>query len=271
MFGFRIKNTTKLHLNHGPVTIFDGENYAGDAYMPDLEPGQLKLLTYAVDLATEVTSVAAPATGKRTFVKMVKGIVESGTRYRRSWSYTITNRSDEDRDVIIDHPRDSRSNLVETQEPEESTKELYRFKLKVGKGKTIPFVVNEEYEENSRYTLADSDGSIQILIDEPIASKELRDALREAQAKKLELAATQDDIHKLQQDKSAIKEEQPRMRENLKVLPESDPLVKKLRDKLLQQENEIEKFDSDLKKLQAKAVDQRKDLEKFLAGLTIDK
>jgi hypothetical protein len=271
MFGFRIKNTTNLHLNHGPVTVFDGANYAGDAYLPDLEPGQLKLLTYAVDLATEVHSVAAPVTGRRTFVKTVKGIAESGTRYRRSWSYTIINRSDEDRLIIIDHPREPRSELVNTAKPLETTKEYHRFEQKVGKNKSIEFVVNEEYEETSRYTLADSDGSIQLLIEEPVASKELKDALRTAQAKRLDLAATQSDVRELERDIALIKEEQPRMRENLKVLPESDPLVKKLRDKLLQQENDLEKYDNDLKKLQTKAAQQRKDLENYLADLTFDK
>ena len=38
----------------GPITVFDGQAYAGDARMKDLAPGQERLVTYALDLKTEV-------------------------------------------------------------------------------------------------------------------------------------------------------------------------------------------------------------------------
>ena len=52
--GLRLKNTTKLHLMQGPVTVFDGGAYAGDARIEDLQPGTERLVSYALDLDTEV-------------------------------------------------------------------------------------------------------------------------------------------------------------------------------------------------------------------------
>src|SRR5262249_47368292 len=52
--GLQITNTTGLNLMQGPVTIFDGDTYAGDAKLPDLKPGEKRLAAYALDLGMEV-------------------------------------------------------------------------------------------------------------------------------------------------------------------------------------------------------------------------
>ncbi|HJQ78552.1 MAG TPA: hypothetical protein VJ828_01285, partial [Lacipirellulaceae bacterium] len=60
--GVRLKNSSELHLMQGPVTVFDGGAYAGDARIPDLPSGGERLLSYALDLEVEVapTSDARP-------------------------------------------------------------------------------------------------------------------------------------------------------------------------------------------------------------------
>ena len=78
LLGLKFKNTCGLHLMQGPITVFEGSNYAGDARILDLEPNEERLLSYAVDLGTEVNPVPRPATtaGSRT-VKVNKGILYS--------------------------------------------------------------------------------------------------------------------------------------------------------------------------------------------------
>ncbi len=48
--GYRLKNTSALHLMQGPITLFDSGTYAGDARIEDLPPGQDRLISYALDL-----------------------------------------------------------------------------------------------------------------------------------------------------------------------------------------------------------------------------
>src|SRR5262249_36105986 len=77
LFGLRFKNTTGLHLMQGPVTVFEGSSYAGDARVPDLQPKESRLLSYAVDLGTEVApEVPAPA-DHLVSVKIYKGILRA--------------------------------------------------------------------------------------------------------------------------------------------------------------------------------------------------
>ena len=52
--GLRLTNSTDLHLMQGPITVFDGGAYAGDAKIEDLPPGSERLISYALDLDTEV-------------------------------------------------------------------------------------------------------------------------------------------------------------------------------------------------------------------------
>ena len=56
--GLKFTNTTDLYLMQGPITVFDGGVYAGDAKIEDLPPGSERLISYALDLDTEVAPEA---------------------------------------------------------------------------------------------------------------------------------------------------------------------------------------------------------------------
>src|SRR6185503_8742401 len=102
LLGLRLKNTTGLHLNQGPVTIFEGSVYAGDTRVLDVQPNEERLVAYAIDLGTEVDAQVGPGTQKITSVKAVKGIVTTTTRLTEEKKYKIINRSQTDRTLVID-------------------------------------------------------------------------------------------------------------------------------------------------------------------------
>jgi hypothetical protein len=52
LLALRLKNTTGAHLMQGPVTVYEGNGYAGDAQLPDLRPGEERLVSYALDLGS---------------------------------------------------------------------------------------------------------------------------------------------------------------------------------------------------------------------------
>src|SRR5205085_1313125 len=75
LLGLRFKNTSGLNLMQGPVTVFDGATYAGDARMPDLQPDADRLLSYAIDLGTEVETHMKSAPAVYSIVKINKGVL----------------------------------------------------------------------------------------------------------------------------------------------------------------------------------------------------
>src|SRR5204862_4250797 len=54
LLGLVFKNTTGMHLTQGPITVYEGSTYAGDARILDLQKDERRLLSYAIDLGTEV-------------------------------------------------------------------------------------------------------------------------------------------------------------------------------------------------------------------------
>ena len=64
LLGLKFKNTSGLHLSQGPITVFEGSNYAGDSRILDVEPNEERLLSYAVDLGMEVNPVLASDNGR---------------------------------------------------------------------------------------------------------------------------------------------------------------------------------------------------------------
>jgi hypothetical protein len=271
LLGLKFKNNTELHLNQGPITVFDGSNYAGDARILDLQPKEERLISYAIDLGTEVVPVAASDNGKRTAVKIVKGVVHTTTKTRETRTYTITNRSELDRTVLIEHPFRSQFHLVNTDKPSETASDVYRFAVKVEKGKTAKQVVTEERDDGEQIAISNSnDGQIRIIVNDPAASKEIKEALNKALKLKWDLVKTLEDLQHAQREIDRIKNEQPRLRENLKAIPLTDPLAKKILEKLQQQEAAIDQYEAAIQKLNTTADSQRKDFETYLSGLSVE-
>ena len=71
--GLQFTNTTGLHLMQGPITVFDGGSYAGDAKIEDLPPGAERLISYAVDLDTEVAPQSKGQPEELLSVKLHQG------------------------------------------------------------------------------------------------------------------------------------------------------------------------------------------------------
>src|SRR3989442_8903984 len=93
LLGLKFKNTSGLHLMQGPITVFEGSNYSGDARILDLQPNEERLISYAVDLGTEVNPVPAQSSGRMTQVKAVRGILHTTNKQRQGKTYTVKNRN----------------------------------------------------------------------------------------------------------------------------------------------------------------------------------
>jgi len=268
LLGLKFKNTSGLHLMQGPITVFEGSNYAGDARIFDLQPNEERLLSYAVDLGTEVNPVAAPTNGRITSVKAVKGIIYTSTRVRESKSYTIKNRNGAERLVLVEHPVRNDFKLVDTEKPLETASDFYRFQLKVAPGKTETTTVTEERVLNSQVAISNSgDDQIRFFINETVSSPNVKQALQKSLDLRWELNKTTRDIAELQRQLTVITTDQARLRANLKETPGDSPLAKRYLDKLNEQETQIEKNQADVKRLQGVEHSQKKTFEDYLANL----
>src|SRR5262249_20060496 len=121
--GFRLKNTTDLHLMQGPITVFDSGSYAGDARIEDLAPGQDRLISYALDLKTEVDPKSKSEPETLVKVKINRGTFQATKKQITEKSYAVHNKDQKKKTVLVEHPIRSDWKLEEPSEPSERTRD----------------------------------------------------------------------------------------------------------------------------------------------------
>ena len=266
LLGLKFKNTSGLHLMQGPITVFEGSNYAGDARILDMEPNEERLISYAVDLGTEVNAVPSSDNGRLTQVKVVKGILHSQTKLRETKTYTIVNRNDAERLVLVEHPVRNDFHLTDdTAKPAETASDVYRFEVKAPAGKTAVQAVTEERVLNEQIQLTNSnDDQMRFFLNSTISSPKVKEGLKQAIDLRFALGKTQRDRADLERQLKDVTDDQVRLRANLKEMPPTAAAYKRYLDKFDQQETQIEKFQADIKKSQDTESQQRKAYEDFL-------
>ncbi|HEV3439610.1 MAG TPA: DUF4139 domain-containing protein [Gemmata sp.] len=271
LLGLKFKNTSGAHLNQGPITVFEGSVYAGDTRVLDVQPNEERLVSYAIDLGTEVDPQNGPGTQKITSVKAVRGIVTTNTKIVEEKKYRIINRSQTDRTLLIEHPNrtNQQFKLVDTEKPIEDTPDLFRFQTPVKAGETKSFTVKEEKEIASSVTLTNSqEGQIRYFINLTEASADLKQKLTAALALKGTWDVTQRELSQVVADLNRLNADQDRIRKNLRETPKEAEVYQTYLKKLSDQEKEIDTLTTKQKKLMSDEFAARKKYEDYLANIS---
>ena len=271
LLGLRLKNTTGLHLMQGPVTVFDGSAYAGDARFLDIPPGDERLISYAVDLNTEVQPVVENPQQRLTRIKLLKGILYSTSRLVEGKTYKLKSRSGGDRTVLVEHPYRPDFHLTSKEKPAETARDVYRFAVKLPAGKDASLTVTEEKDLGSQMALTNlDDNSIRVFIQDAATSAAAREALRKAMDLKGKGDKTRQDLAHAEQLLTDIERDQTRLRANLKETPPTAEAYKKYLAKLDRQETEVDDLREQIKKLRDQELRQRQQYEASLASLDVE-
>jgi len=271
LLGLRFKNTSGMHLSQGPITVFEGSTYAGDTRVLDVQPGEERLVSYAIDLGTEVDPQNGPGSSRITSVKAVKGIVTTVTKVREEKKYRIANRSQTDRTLVIEHANrtNQQFKLVETAAPVEDTKDVYRFQLAVKAGEEKTFPVTEERDVASQVVLSNNpDQTIRFVLTLNEATPALKAKLTEALTRKAAWDGQVRELAQVKADLARLATDQDRIRKNLAATPREAEVYQTYLARLATQEREIDGLTAREKALMAAEFTARKAFEDFLANLT---
>jgi hypothetical protein len=270
LLGLRLKNSSGVHLMQGPITVFENNTYAGDSRIMDLQKGDERLISYAVDLGTEVEPVAKRDPDRYTLVKIVKGIVQTTTKIRETKTYNVKNRSEQDRVVLVEHPYRPDFKLM-SKEAKERARDVYRFEVDVPAGKSASQEVIEERDLVNQIALSNlDDNTMTLIFNSNVTSKKVIDALKKSQDMKFKMGETQRELGLARQQLADIERDQTRIRANLKDTPATAAAYKKYLEKLDAQEGEIDKLTAKIKELQGTENQQRKEYENYLANLSVE-
>jgi hypothetical protein len=269
--GFRLKNTTVLHLMQGPVTVFDGNAYAGDARIEDVAPGQERLLSYALDLTTEVEPQQGHGEQKLVRLSIRKGTLVTVRKAARGRSYQARNRDDKEKRLLIEHPFESDWKLVEPREPDERTRDVYRFAVSLKPDEKKVLTVREEKQLSEQVQLTNfDDDTLGFYARSTEASPEVKAALERVVVLRNRLNQTTAEKNRKEQRTNEISQEQARIRENMQRLNQSSELYGRYVRKLDEQETELETLRREIELLKDLETRHRQALNEFLVGLDVE-
>ncbi len=268
--GLRLTNSTALHLMQGPITVFDGGAYAGDARIEDMQPGTERLISYALDLDTEVAPETQGHPDEITQVRLIKGVLHVDHKHQRTNKYTIKNSGKKTKTVLIEYPLDPNWKLMTPKEPAEKTRNQYRFSVEAEPGKPAVLNVLEEQIQNQQIAITNiDDNTIVFYINQKVTSDKVKEALQDVIKRKQQLAKVTQDKQRLEEQVKVIGQEQDRIRQNMAQLDHATDLYKRYVKKFGEQEDEVEKLRGEIKKLIDEEVKQRQALDTFLIGLEL--
>jgi hypothetical protein len=271
---FWLKNSSGLTLDGGPVTVLDTNAFAGEGLIETVQPGESRLLSYAVDLGTEISTTLGSEHQRVERVLIKNGTIQMFSKMVEKKTYKIRNNNTTSRTIVIEHPVRPGWKLV-AMTPAESSANSYRFKVESKPKSTTEFVVQEESPLESSIAVS-SIGAEQIAIwvRERSIDPEIEKSLQTIVEKKTEINDLTEKIDSLDKEQNNIFKDQERIRGNLERLnqtPEEATLRQRYIRQLNDQENRLNAIGSERAKLDQSRSAAQKQFEELIQKLSLDK
>ena len=266
----RLHNNTPLHLKGGPITLFDGGSYAGDATMEDVPPGDTRLISYAVDLSIVGERQNKSVNARRTTLAIHHGVLTITSRLRSETTYQFKSKSPADKTILVEHPFDADAKLVTPAAATERTPTLYRFAVPIPAGKTATLDVVTEKPDFSTIALLDGDLNVVAFYAEdqeiPVAT---RTALADIARQRRHVQNLLDQAARAETQVTQFTAEQDRIRKNMAALDRTSSLYKRYVAELDTQETQITALRAEAERERTAADAARTALRNTLDNLDI--
>jgi len=271
---FWLKNTSGLTLDAGAVTLIDSNAFAGEGLIETVQPGENRLLSYALDLGSEISTKLGSDRQRVQHVVINRGTIRMHSKMVETKTYRIRNNNEKIRTFVLEHPVRYGWELLEP-DPVESSANFYRFKVDVEPKSTTEFVVREEYPIDSSFSVSSvTPEQISVWIRDRSIDPEIEKSLQVIVGKKSEISGFARQIASLEKEQNDIFEDQNRIRNNLQRLsrtPEENALRQRYLDKLNAQENRLAEIQEEREQLEASRATSQEQLDKLIQDLSIDK
>jgi hypothetical protein len=270
LHGLKLKNTTGFDLMGGPLTVFEQGNYAGDARIDTLPAGAERLISFAIDLDTEVAVSARSVPETLLSVRIVKGTLISTLSQRSEATYKIKNSDERSRSVLIEHPLNPNWDLVAPVKAEETTRSAYRFLVEVTGGSSEELLVAQERQIDRTVVLTNiNDSQITYFLSARNVDRRVKQALEGLAERKTALAQTVRQRQEEERKVNTIHREQSRIRENMARLEKDSDLYKRYVSLLNEQEDLLEEALTKIEDLRAREQRQRAELDRYILSLDL--
>ncbi|MHB8486178.1 MAG: carboxypeptidase regulatory-like domain-containing protein [Candidatus Acidiferrales bacterium] len=270
-----LTNSSPLTLDGGSFTVLEDEAFAGEGLTDPIKPGEKRLVSYAADLGVRVDAKSESRPQRVTRVRIWRGVMSMTREMQQSTTYTVRDDDTTPRTVLIEHPLRVGWKLAEgTQKPEETTSNVYRFRVSVKPKETSKLEVGESEPLDTRYEISNvTDDQITLFLRQKSINAEVEAALRKIVEQKNRVAALDAEISSRNNEKQKIYDDQQRIRENLKALkgsPEERALTQRYTQQLADQETRLETLQKETQDFQTKRDQAQAELDTMIQSLSLD-
>jgi chaperonin cofactor prefoldin len=210
-----LTNNSGKTLDGGPITVYDGGTYGGEALMETVKTGDKRLISYAVDLGTRITDAYDSKQAAVSEIHAARGVLTTKMAAQETRNYTIRNVDQKAKTLILEHPLRYGYTLL-NQKPKEKTASVYRFEIALGAGATQQFAVQEERVFDQTYAVASLNPDVLLTY---VRHRNLTDAgrqqLQRIADKKSDIAANDRELQQAASQISELTADETRIRQNI--------------------------------------------------------
>jgi len=270
-----LTNSSNDTLDGGSFSVLEDETFAGEGITDPIKPGEKRIISYATDLGVRVDRSNWNEVDRVNKVRILHGLMTQTSEQRTTTTYTIRNDDTTGRTVLIEHPvRVGWSLNPNDAKPDETTSNVYRFRVSVGAKGTATFTVREASPVQSQYALTNlTSDEVALFVRQKSINPEIEAALRKILAQKDLVSQLAGQISDNDDATQKIFDDQARLRENMKALkgtPEERALTQRYTQQLSDQENQLDTLKKQAADLQDKQDAAQKQLDEMIESLSMD-
>lgn len=271
MRGVELTNSTGLELMPGPISVFDGGSYAGDAQIGFVAAGETRLLSYAVDLEVSVRE-SVGSTQRLDSLIIEGGRVRRTLSNERTTAYAINNEDrTRGRTVIIEHPRRNGWEIdLDNATELETAGGVRRLEVELGPGGEREAVVTETRVVRQSVAVLDVDLDALLVYErDGRVSEDVAGAIRRADELNSAVQRARAELERLATRRGELFEEQRRVRENLGAVPSGSDLHRRYLRTLGELEDEIERLRGEIEAARDRVEEAEQRLKDYLSDLSV--
>jgi hypothetical protein len=269
-----LTNSSGLTLDGGSFSVMEDETFAGEGIFDPIRPDEKRLVSYATDLALNVSSRTNTERQRVSRVRINHGTMIQESEVREKKTYTFRNEDTSPRVVIVEHPVRLGYELCSDIQPAETTAAWKRFRLPVEPKQTKSLVVEEARREMTSFAITNIDSDqVALSVRERSIDKTVQDALEKIVAQKAVVADLDSKNSDLDDEQMQIFDDQQRLRENMKSLKgsaEEKKLLERYTQQLDAQETRLVALRKDIQQLDAQKQAAQTTLDKMIEDLSLD-
>lgn len=241
-----LTNNTGRTLDGGPITVYDAGTYAGEALVETVKNADKRFISYGVDLGTRISTAQNSRTDDVREIHVHDGMLVTRSAVIQKKTYAVHNVDPRAKTLIIEYPVRQGYKLIDTAQPIETARDVYRFEVKVPANGNVEFPVTVEnvYDQQNAISNLTPD-SLLVSIRNKTISDAARRQLQQIADLKTQLVDNDQEKSRTDADIQNITRDEERNRQNIASLSQvsgQQQIVQDYARKLSDQETQIAKL-----------------------------